>query len=115
VSVSGLGVYQRANYRLAGAARMGKGRGMSAAPLGNPRSHIFRLTEKRRGEKVSTKKGARPLGRPPLPPKERLSERLMLRLTQEELALLESAAKGEPVSTWAREVLVRHAKGRRRR
>ena len=55
------------------------------------------------------------MGRPPLPPGQKLSKHVMVRFTEAEYEGLEAAAKGKPVSTIAREVLLRWAKGRRRR
>lgn len=48
-------------------------------------------------------------GRPPKPPEERQNARLEIRMTDDELALIEKAAGGK-TSTWARQTLVRAAK-----
>ena len=48
-------------------------------------------------------------GRPPKPPEERQNARLEIRMTDDELSLIEKAASGK-TSTWAREALVRAAK-----
>jgi hypothetical protein len=53
------------------------------------------------------------MGRPPLPPEVKLSERILIRLSKAELAAIETAAKGQPVATVAREVLVKWARRRR--
>lgn len=49
------------------------------------------------------------MGRPPKKPDERQTERLEVRMTAAELALIEGAAKGK-LATWARETLVRAAR-----
>lgn len=49
------------------------------------------------------------MGRPPKPSAERQTERLEIRMTAAELALIEKAATGA-TSAWARNVLVRAAR-----
>jgi hypothetical protein len=52
------------------------------------------------------------VGRPPLEDEDRRSAVLKIRLNEEELDALEAAAvkREQPVSTWARDVLLRAAK-----
>jgi len=54
-------------------------------------------------------------GRPPLPPEERLSERVMVNLTRGERAALRRLARGDREGAYVRRVLLRHlrAKGER--
>ena len=64
---------------------------------------------------MATKKAkANPVGRPELPPSERRSRVFCFRLREDEIGLLERAAKavGNPVKDWARDVLLRAAKRR---
>lgn len=57
-----------------------------------------------------------PMGRPPKDPSERQRNRVIVMLTDGEYEQLLECAKGEPLGTVAREVLVRWAtKGRRPR
>jgi uncharacterized protein (DUF1778 family) len=51
-------------------------------------------------------------GRPSLPPEDRRTEKPQIKLTRLELDLIRSAAEasGEPVSRWARSVLLRAAR-----
>ena len=49
------------------------------------------------------------MGRPPLPDNERREKPLRIRLSPEERAEVEKAAKGK-TSTWARDILLRAAK-----
>lgn len=49
------------------------------------------------------------MGRPPLPDNERREKPLRIRLSPEERAEVDKAARGK-TSTWAREVLLRAAK-----
>lgn len=49
------------------------------------------------------------MGRPPKPPDERQTERIEVRMTAAEMALVEGAAKGK-LATWCRETLLRAAK-----
>lgn len=50
------------------------------------------------------------MGRPPLPTGQAKDARIMVRLTPQELALLEAAAGGRPVSSWAHDILVAAAR-----
>ena len=50
------------------------------------------------------------LGRPPLPAGQAKHARMMVRLSDEDLALLEAAAGGRPVSSWAHDILVAAAR-----
>jgi len=52
------------------------------------------------------------MGRPPLPPEERMNTQLKIRFTAAERADLDRAAGDDETSTWAREVLLRAAKRR---
>ena len=51
----------------------------------------------------------KPFGRPPKPPEERKSAELRIRLTEDERAILDDAAKGK-TSTWARTLLLKAAR-----
>jgi hypothetical protein len=51
-------------------------------------------------------------GRPPLPPDEKLSERVMVNLTRAERAALRRLARGEREGAYVRQVLVRHLRGK---
>ena len=53
------------------------------------------------------------MGRPPLPDNERREKPLRIRLSPEERAEVDKAAKGK-TSTWAREVLLRAARRARK-
>ena len=52
-------------------------------------------------------------GAPTKPPEERKSALLLIRLTEADKTLIESAADGKP-ATWARDVLVKAAKRKSR-
>ena len=58
---------------------------------------------------------ARRRGAPSKPVEERLRNRLMVSLTDAELAELHEAAGDTPVAVYVRETLMRHLKRRRRR
>jgi hypothetical protein len=55
------------------------------------------------------------MGRPPLPPDEKLSRQLVVRFTQAEFEQLEAAAQGKALGPILRELGVRWARGRRQR
>lgn len=58
---------------------------------------------------VRRKGGARVgAGRRPRPPEEKQANRVVVKLTDDELAALEAAAGEEPLATYARRVLLRH-------
>ena len=61
----------------------------------------------------NSEKRARP-GRKPLKPAERRRNRVMLNLTDEEISLLEDAAVADNPSGYAREVLIRHLRRKKR-
>jgi len=50
------------------------------------------------------------LGRPPLPPDEVRDARIMVRLTEEEYALLDRMRGSQSLSTWSRALLVAAAR-----
>ncbi len=52
-------------------------------------------------------------GRPPMDPAERLRARITIRFRDDEVAALEAAAGDQPVSDWARAVLLRAAARKR--
>jgi len=58
------------------------------------------------------RKGA---GRKPVPPEERRRNKLMVSLTDDELARLEVAAGDEPAATWIRRVVLRQLERARAR
>ena len=58
-------------------------------------------------------KAKRDRGRPPKPPDERRTAELRIRLAEDERALLDEAAGGQ-TSTWARELLLKAARRKRR-
>lgn len=49
-------------------------------------------------------------GRPPKPKEERRAQFLQIRLTDDELKLLDEASSDASISSWARDVLIRTAK-----
>ena len=53
------------------------------------------------------------MGRPPLPPDERLDKMLKIRLSASDQQELEQAAQPDETSTWARQVLLKAAKRRK--
>ena len=54
------------------------------------------------------------MGRPPLPKDERRDRSVFIRLTRQELELLEEAAGGEPVASFIRDLVLRALKRRRK-
>ena len=52
------------------------------------------------------------IGRPPKPAEERRTAQLLLKTTPAERELIDAAAGAEPVTVWAREVLLRAARRR---
>jgi hypothetical protein len=53
------------------------------------------------------------MGRPPLPPGERLDKMLKIRFSASERQELDDAAKPDETSTWARRLLLKAAKRRK--
>jgi len=51
-------------------------------------------------------------GRPPLPPEEKLSERVTVNLTQAERAALRQLARGEREGGYVRRVFLRHLRAK---
>jgi hypothetical protein len=58
---------------------------------------------------------SRRVGRPPLPPKDRRSEKLLVTLTRGERRRLERVVGAEPLSTYMRRVVLQHVARRERR
>jgi hypothetical protein len=64
---------------------------------------------------MTTRGIARRVGRPPLLPKDRRSEKLLVALTRSERKRLERVAGAEPLSTYMRRVVMQHVAHRERR
>jgi hypothetical protein len=58
---------------------------------------------------------SRRVGRPPLPPKDRRIEKLLVALTRGERRRLERVVGAEPLSTYMRRVVMKHVAHRERR